>query len=364
MNALLMDKDLEMTQKYITARLGMDLPSTNVDHMKVFLQERLTMYGGECSAYLKRLDADYEEYCGFVDAVTINETYFFREEKHFNVLNDFILPELSGKKSDISVWSAACSTGEEAVSAYLLLNSYFSGRKSFSVTASDINQGVVDAFSKGIFTKNSFREDGKLFHKLVKNHGTDKGRTFEIYPEVISRINKYVLNLFNYDCGFFTGGFDIILLRNTLIYFNTEHKKRIIESIIRNLNLGGYVILSSTEMPLISHSELKLVEVAGTYIFKKKSPEDKNQEEIVSQKLIKIVENEEEKKEVSENDNKFIEAIDFRQILEYADNKINNRIFSLPDNPNYNAAMVLLKIIYSINNSELDKSVLLLEKLE
>ena len=118
------------------------------------------------------LDSDKNEYSKFVDIVTINETYFFREEKHFTLLNDIIFPELASKQKQLNIWSASCSSGEEAISLYLSAQNFFREAGNFTVHGSDINTEVLEIFRRGVYKNNSFREDGSSFHNLLKDNAT------------------------------------------------------------------------------------------------------------------------------------------------------------------------------------------------
>ena len=108
-----------------------------------------------------------------VNFITVNETYFFREEKQFDFLHNVVFPKYMGKK--MNIWSAACSTGEEPLS--LLTHSRSCNIES-NVFATDIDQIVLQKFQRGQYTNNSFRKDGAKYHHLLTPYITKKDENF------------------------------------------------------------------------------------------------------------------------------------------------------------------------------------------
>ncbi|MBI9108401.1 MAG: hypothetical protein JEZ04_16765 [Spirochaetales bacterium] len=363
MNSNLNDLDFKLSLDYISSRIGMELPLTNYNIVRNYLSAKLNEKSLDFSGYLKMIDSDKSEYNKFVDTVTINETYFFREEKHFTLLNDIVFPALADKQKSVNIWSAACSTGEEAISLYLTAENFFGDNCSFKVSGSDVNVEVLAHFERGVYRSNSFREDGLKYHALVKKNSVVKDKSFRIKPELIKEINKLNLNLSDFNGGVFGELFDVIFLRNTIIYFALEKRKIIIDSVVEKLKPGGFLFLSATEMPLISHMDLNLIETNGSFYFQKKSIAEKlEQNKIIPSILLKL--QEEGVTEACNNLETITEEIDLDLILEYAAAKLNNRIFNLVRNPNYDSAVKLIRIIYMINNNEIDRAVLEIDEFE
>ena len=228
--------------------------------------------GIDLQSYLRLLVKDSAEYDGFIDAVTINETYFFREEKHFRILHDYVLPELIRlPELTLSFWSAACSTGEEAVSIALTAEdalSDFPGR-SFTVHASDLSAQALKVLKSGVYGANSFREDGRFFSTLVKERLIDTGAGKAVPKNIAERIIPFHFNLGNDSYSEVNQTFHVVFLRNTLLYMAEKTRFEVLGKIAGKLRENGFLFLSSTEIPLLSHPELTLGEKDGVYFFRK-----------------------------------------------------------------------------------------------
>ncbi len=111
------EQDFEQLLQFIEDDTGIRLPEANYRQVKHFVVERLNILHLDLETYLARLTQQKREHAQFLDAVTINETYFFREEKHFKIIESLIFPQYRATlQTHLPLWSAACSTGEEAVS--------------------------------------------------------------------------------------------------------------------------------------------------------------------------------------------------------------------------------------------------------
>lgn len=375
--------------EFIQRETGISLPETNYTMVRSFLEERREELSLSQSDYLKRLKQDTEELARFLDAVTINETYFFREEKHFKVLEKFVFPTiLNTHKREISLWSATCSTGEEAVSLAAIALEYSKrAGKRVKVFATDLNPLALSLFEKGVFKKNSFRKDGSKYHKFIQSHMEKDGYTL-IGPlkDVISI--KY-LNLFQDDFSSIPEDLDIVFFRNTLIYMSMETRNHILRKIVERVAPGGYIFLSSSEMPLISHPELKLVEKEGVYFFRKKTDEERKQGISFDSKLIEVLDEEKQgitkkpllrqrkkptvtpvktQPSVSPGTAEFAgtkaqlqQKVQVEQICTYANQKCNNRLFTRENDPNYDASVLYLKVLVQINAGRMNRALSILE---
>jgi len=178
-----------------------------------------------------------------VDLLTTNETYFFRESKHFDFLREKVLPQQRG--AQLRYWSAASSSGEEAYSLAMTLAEY--GRTyDWKVTGTDISTRVVERAKRGHYPLNRLQDmPTVLLHKYcLKGVGSQQG-TFIITPELRNNVEFMHANLKHDQSGL--GDFDVIFLRNVLIYFDLKTKQQIVGSILRRLKLGGYLMISHSE---------------------------------------------------------------------------------------------------------------------
>ncbi|MCE0492446.1 CheR family methyltransferase [Vibrio salinus] len=178
-----------------------------------------------------------------IDLLTTNETFFFREPAHFNYLQEKIIPHYN--HSPLRVWSAACSSGEETYSLAMLLDDFHVGAK-WELIGSDISQRVLKKAQAGHYQM--LRHEGIPLSYLKKyclrGTGTQNG-TLLITKPLRDRVHFCQVNL---NAQLTTMGmFDIVFLRNVLIYFNKEKKADIVKRVSEQLNPGGYLFISHTE---------------------------------------------------------------------------------------------------------------------
>jgi chemotaxis protein methyltransferase CheR len=195
-----------------------------------------------------------------VDLLTTNETYFFREPRHFTVLRDEILPARSMARP-FRIWSAASSSGEEAYSLAMVIADQLGMNPypGWSVMGSDVSQKVLDQATSGHYPMQ--RIDG-IPERYLKNYclkgvGVQEG-TLLIDQPLRNRVEFRRINL--NDTLPDIGKFDVIFLRNMLIYFQNETKIEIVKRLLDVLQPGGWLIVGHSESikdfddRLISHS--------------------------------------------------------------------------------------------------------------
>jgi chemotaxis protein methyltransferase CheR len=178
-----------------------------------------------------------------LEEITTNETFFFREEKHFEYLKNNILPALNRNRT-FKVWSAACSTGEEPYSIAMLLQEHYLAP--WSIKASDVNKSVVAHAKKGIYfdERTNLLPDEYRKAYCVKGIGEFDGY-LRVEPKLRNKIDFFSFNLINNMQTL--GELDLIFIRNVMIYFDADVRQRIIDSISRVLVPGGYLFISHSE---------------------------------------------------------------------------------------------------------------------
>lgn len=179
-----------------------------------------------------------------IDLLTTNETYFFREDKHFDFLkNQFFPKHPTGRP--IRFWSAASSSGEEAYTLAMLAAEY-SKSGQWEVIGSDISTRVLEKARKALYPLNAAEKIPGPFLKkyCLKGHGEYEGFLM-INPTLRSRVKFFHVNLIEKLPEL--GSFDVIFLRNVMIYFDLPTKQRLIDRIQGYLRPGGYFIISHSE---------------------------------------------------------------------------------------------------------------------
>ena len=191
-----------------------------------------------------------------LDLLTTNETYFFREPKHFDFLRDVALPELRGS-GPLRVWSGACSTGEEPYTLAMVLADNLAGRP-WEIVASDISSRVLDKARQGRYPLEATRgiPEALLNKYCLKGVGANHG-CFMVEPALASRIDFQAINLNNPLPKL--GMFDVIFLRNVMIYFDQPTKIQVVARLLPLLKPGGHLIISHSESLHGVNDTLKLV---------------------------------------------------------------------------------------------------------
>ncbi|HNX23092.1 MAG TPA: protein-glutamate O-methyltransferase [Spirochaetota bacterium] len=251
------DNEFSLFSTLIFTRLGIKMPQTKKLMLISRLTKRLRALGyrtyKEYYDYLCSAKGESEEFNKMIDAVTTNKTDFFREPDHFDILVKRVLPDLTDpekftERKVINIWSAGCSTGEEAYTLTMVMSEYFSGVKSrFSVLATDISPKVLQAGKDAIYTGSAIEPIPVYMRQKYLMRGTgDKSGLFKIIPALRERVTFKQLNFM--DRQFNAGkDMDIIFCRNVIIYFDKETQKELFKKFYQHLVPGGYLFIGSSE---------------------------------------------------------------------------------------------------------------------
>lgn len=218
------------------------------------------------NAYSKVLledDPDGVELAEFIDAVTTNKTDFFREPKHFDYLNEVLFPRFAAEgRRNLKLWSAASSTGAEAYTLAMVAESFFAGSTDYSILATDICTEVLAKGAQALYPFNMMDPVPEEFRRRYVLIAKDPTRQeFRIAPQLRSKVRFQRLNLVN-DSYPFERDYDVIFLRNVLIYFDRMTQKRVLTKLVEHLRPGGHLFLGHSET--LSGAGLPLSQVAST----------------------------------------------------------------------------------------------------
>ncbi|MCG7498474.1 protein-glutamate O-methyltransferase [Vibrio sp. Of7-15] len=183
-----------------------------------------------------------------VDAMTTNETLWFRDTYPFTVLADKLLPEVAANKRPIKIWSAASSSGQEPYSMAMTILELQSRRpgmlSNVQITATDISSTMLETCKAGIYDNLA----------LSRGLSPERRRTFfEDAGDGRMKINDKAKRMVSFrpqnlmDSYSLLGKFDIIFCRNVLIYFSQEMKSQVLNQMAASLNPGGYLLLGASE---------------------------------------------------------------------------------------------------------------------
>lgn len=181
-----------------------------------------------------------------IDLLTTNETYFFREPKHFEWFKNHVQQHSPADPSGWRVWSAACSSGEEAYSLAMVLDDVSQGHTPWRVLGTDISTRVLDKARQGHYRLERAHQIPPPFLKryCLKGIGSQEG-TLLVQRSLRERVEFLHLNLNERLPQL--GKFDVIFLRNVMIYFDMPTKRAVVNRLIDQLRPGGYLCVGHAE---------------------------------------------------------------------------------------------------------------------
>jgi chemotaxis protein methyltransferase CheR len=215
--------------------------------------QRLATEAGEpdLDSYVDKLlrgGAPAQEMTRLIDRLTTNETYFFREPQHFNDLAERLGSVAPGQ--EFKVWSAASSSGEEAYSCAMLLSDVLGARPQtapWQIIGTDLSTAMVESARRGLYTMERARMVPPDYLKrfCLKGHGAQTGQVL-VTRELRARVRFEAGNLMQ-PLADWLPMFDVIFLRNVLIYFENDAKAEIVRRVLARLRPGGVLYTGHAE---------------------------------------------------------------------------------------------------------------------
>lgn len=242
--------DYQFLQKLLKDRSGLDLSADKqylVESRLLPIARKLGLPG--ISELAQKIKVGAEDIAKqVVEAMTTNETFFFRDKIPFDHLRETILPTLlrerTGRRS-LRIWSAACSTGQEPYSIAMCLKEYGVDLNSWriEIIATDLSQGVLEKSKAGIFSQ--FEVQRGLPIQLLVKHFKQIGDMWQINADIRAMVQFRQLNLLQ-DITHL-GQFDVVFCRNVLIYFDQDTKSVIFGRLAKVTASDGYLMLGAAE---------------------------------------------------------------------------------------------------------------------
>jgi chemotaxis protein methyltransferase CheR len=249
----LTEQDFHRFRTLIYETAGISLTDNKRAMLIARLSRRLRALRVESYAsYLDRVERDRDELAEMLDCVTTNETRFFREQKQFDHLQNVLIPRLLGdakegrRERSLRAWSAGCATGEEP---YSLAMALLDGLPDWEVaiTATDISTRVLEYAARAVWPveKAAHIPERLLKRYMLRGRGSQQGK-MKAGPEIRGVVQFYRMNLNDaeYPIG---GGFDLILCRNVLIYFDADSRRRTVERLLNRLTPSGRLFVGHAE---------------------------------------------------------------------------------------------------------------------
>lgn len=248
MQAVLTDSVFSQIAEFIYQKTGIFIPPTKkylVENRLMKLLEDYNLKGYEEFLYLVKYSPNGRELQRLYDAITTNETYFFREPQQFDVFLDYVIPRVLEKKPsrDLRVWCAACSSGEEPYTLGILMREKKPGLRT-DIVASDISSNVLEAAKRGLYSSYSIRNVPEPY---LNRYFKRQGQEYAIDSMIKSSVRFKNLNLFSEREMAEKNSFDVVFCRNVLIYFDEKAKKKTVGLLYDSLRPSGFLVIGSSE---------------------------------------------------------------------------------------------------------------------
>lgn len=251
----LKDKEFRILSSFIEKQYGIRMPQSKQVMLQSRLHKRIVELGfGSFKQYMDFLfstEGQAAEQDHFATIVSTHKTEFFRENNHFIALRDVLLPELLKDGLDqITVWSAASSTGEEIYSIALTIYDFFKLRGNaypqFKVIGTDISDNIVEFARKGIYSDKVISTIPLEYRRYIMRSKDPRKHAIRVVPEIRRYTEFFSQNListhYNIPCGI-----HIIFCRNVLIYFERQIQEEILHRLTSLLAPGGFLIIGHSE---------------------------------------------------------------------------------------------------------------------
>ncbi|WP_027625850.1 CheR family methyltransferase [Clostridium lundense] len=253
--------DLEYFKEWVFKEFKIDLKAYKPNQLHRRILSLMSRVGvGTVEEYIELLKKDKDQRQKFLDFITINVSEFFRNPEIFNDLRNKIKTELLPKNKNLKIWSAACSIGAEPYSIAMILDEIApTGRH--SILATDIDNTILERAKRGCYADSEIKN---VSNEQINKYFKKKEDFYEIDSKIKSMVTfkKQDLILDRYDTGF-----DLIVCRNVVIYFNADIKDKIYKKFSESLKKDGLLFVGATES-IYNYKDFGF-EKASTFIYRK-----------------------------------------------------------------------------------------------
>jgi len=249
---------------------GIDF-SGNLSSLGAKISERLKELGLSCWEYGGYLRVEPKEWDTLVELITVNETYFFREENLLEEFRKVILPQYKDRtpNNPLRIWCSACSSGEEPYTLAILIEEtglFEAG--AIEIIASDINKKVLEKARRGLYNKKSF-SFRTMPKGILDRYFISLEDEYKVRDSIRDMVDFRCLNLLDANIAEKIGKVDIILCRNVLIYFDKKAIIKVINSLYDALKDGGYLLLGHAETITGMNTGFETIYAPSTFYYRK-----------------------------------------------------------------------------------------------
>jgi chemotaxis protein methyltransferase CheR len=214
---------------------------------------------------LKYGENEQAEWQRVMDALSVQETYFWREMDQVNALTKVVVPELFSKgAARLRIWSAACATGEEPYTLAMSLIEAGHRNLPIEIVATDASRAALDKAQAGLFRERSFRT---LPPELQAKYFRREANGWRIVPEIMKRIHFNRVNLVVKNDVAQYAAVPVIFCRNVFIYFTPEVIRRTVQWMGEQMPDQGYLFIGSSESLLKLNTDFDLQQIGGAFVY-------------------------------------------------------------------------------------------------
>lgn len=221
--------------------------------------------------YLLKYDASaHTEWQNVMNALSVQETYFWREFDQVRALVQTLVPQWRNQNGNatLRIWCAACATGEEPLTIAMALNEAgWFDRAPIEIWASDASSKAIDRATGGVYKERAFRN---LPAHLRERYFKPEGAVWRIRSDIHSRINWTIANLMEQDQIASMAAADFIFCRNVFIYFSESSISQVVRSFSRFIRPPGYLFVGAAESLLRLTTDFNLTEVDDAFVYVKR----------------------------------------------------------------------------------------------
>ena len=284
----------EMRQRFksfVNSRTGLYFKDYDFKDLDGVIAERMSSCGFDAVltyyAYLTSSEKKDDELRELLNRLTINHTYFFRNEPQFKVLKEKILPEIVERKSTekraqsadkpiIRIWSAGCSTGEEPYTIAMIVKDVIPDTENWDIQilATDASTDVLEKARKGVYNVNSMRlvDKNYLNRYFTESPKAGNDERYKLKDEIKKMVNLSFFNLMDDD---YPRLFDVIFCRNVTIYFDLETTVRVMNKMEQALDSDGYLFIGYSETLQFISDKFKMIDFEDAIFYKKSKAAEK-----------------------------------------------------------------------------------------
>lgn len=243
----------------------------NLSSLQTKISERLKELGLSCWEYGGYLKVEPNEWDTLINLITVNETYFFREENLLDEFRKAILPQYKDRtpNNPLRIWCSACSSGEEPYTLAILSEEtglFETG--AIEIIASDIDKKVLEKARRGLYNKKSF-SFRTMPKEILDKYFISCQDDYKVRDTIRVMVDFRCLNLLDENIAQKVGEVDIIFCRNVLIYFDTKAINKVINSLYNVLKLGGYLLLGHAETITGMNTGFETIYAPSTFYYRK-----------------------------------------------------------------------------------------------